>query len=161
MTKPRIHPPNFYQFRFWSALVLVAAGSLLSDCALQSAQQTPDLVATDERAQPQKLEEEPARLPLILLEKEAQIKVLSEKLHAAIREVVRAMAKLQGLESKAEAASNLAEAEIALNLLERDASGREKDSDLIQAKQLLKASAQVAFRSSPEIFSVMNCLLSA
>jgi len=75
-------------------------------------------------------------------EKEGQIKVLSQKLDAAIREVVRAMAKLQGLESKAEAASNLAEAEIALNLLERDGSGREKDSDFIQATQLLKASTQ-------------------
>lgn len=149
MTKPRIHLSNFYRSGLCSVVVLVAAGSPLSGCALRTAQQTPDFVATGERAQRQqlekehqKLEEELARQRLIFLEKEAQIKVLGQKLDAAIREVVRAMAKLQGLESKAEAASNLAEAEIALNLLERDGSGREKDSDLIQANQLLKASAQ-------------------
>jgi len=149
MTKPRIHLSSFHRFSFRSALVLVAASSLLAACALQTAQPTPDLVAPGERAQRQQLEKEHqklevelARQRLILLEKEGQIKVLSQKLDAAIREVVRAMAKLQGLESKAEAASNLAEAEIALNLLERDGSGREKDSDFIQATQLLKASTQ-------------------
>lgn len=149
MTKPRIHLSNFYRSGLCSVVVLVAAGGPLSGCALQTAQQTADLVATGERAQRQqlekehqKLEEELARHRLILLEKEAQLKVLGQKLDAAIREVVRAMAKLQGLESKAEAASNLAEAEIALNLLEREGSAREKDSDLIQANQLLKASAQ-------------------
>lgn len=121
--------------RFCSLFVLVVTGSLLSACATS----TPETVA--ERTQRQK-EEELARLRLRLLEKDAQIQGLTQKLDAAILEVVRSMAKLQGREGKAEAASSLAEAEIALKQLERDGVGREKDSNFSQAKQLLKTAAQ-------------------
>lgn len=121
--------------RFCSLFVLLVTGSLLSACATS----TPETVA--ERTQRQK-EEEIARLRLLLLEKDAKIHGLTQKLDAAILEVVRSMAKLQGREGKAEAASSLAEAEIALKLLERDGVAREKDSNFIQAKQLLKTAAQ-------------------
>lgn len=87
------------------------------------------------------LEEKLARQRLLLLERDAQIKALTQKLDAAILEVVRVMAKLRTLESKAEAASTLAEAEIAFKALGRDP-GREKDADLAQAEQLLKLGAQ-------------------
>jgi hypothetical protein len=86
-------------------------------------------------------EEELARLRLRLLERDAQIKVLTEKLDATILEVVRAMAKLRSLESKAEAATNMAEAEIAVKLLERTA-GREREADRAQAEQLLKLGSE-------------------
>jgi hypothetical protein len=59
----------------------------------------------------------------------------------AIQEVVRAKAKLASLESKAEAASNMAEAEIALRNLKVELGAGEKDADVIKAKQLLKMSA--------------------
>ncbi len=87
------------------------------------------------------LEDDLARLHLLLLERDAQIRVLNQKLDAAILEVVRALAKLRGLESRAEAASNLAEAEVALKLLQQDAASHERDTELRQAQQLLNMGA--------------------
>jgi hypothetical protein len=83
-----------------------------------------------------------ARLQLQLWEKELQVKLLTEKLEAAIVEVVRAMAKLRGMESRAEAASNLAEAEVALNLLQRRGAGSERGGEVRQAQQLLRMAAE-------------------
>lgn len=70
------------------------------------------------------LEERATRAELRLLEKDAQIHELQRRfdeqqrlLDATINEVVRAKAKLRSVESKAEAASEIAEAEIALKAL--------------------------------------------
>lgn len=58
-----------------------------------------------------------ASLELQLLEKGAQITNLQEQLDEARREVVRSMARLQSVASRAEAASGIAEAELALQSL--------------------------------------------
>src|SRR3989449_588338 len=63
------------------------------------------------------LEQRAARLELKVLEQEAQVDELQSRLDDARREVVRAMAKLQSLATRAEAASGMAEAEIALQAL--------------------------------------------
>jgi uncharacterized coiled-coil protein SlyX len=55
-----------------------------------------------------------ASLELQLLEKGAQIQNLQEQLDEARREVVRSMARVQSVASRAEAASGIAEAELAL-----------------------------------------------
>ena len=55
-----------------------------------------------------------ASLELQLLEKGAQVENLQEQLDEARREVVRSMARLQSVASRAEAASGIAEAELAL-----------------------------------------------
>lgn len=68
------------------------------------------------------LEQRAARLELKVLEQEAQVAELQSRLDDARREVVRAMAKLQSLATRAEAASGMAEAEIALQAL-RTANG--------------------------------------
>jgi uncharacterized coiled-coil protein SlyX len=68
------------------------------------------------------LEQRAARLELKVLEQEAQVDELQSRLDDARREVVRAMAKLQSLATRAEAASGMAEAEIALQAL-RTANG--------------------------------------
>src|SRR5437773_11338444 len=68
------------------------------------------------------LESRAARLELKALEQEAQVDELQSRLDDARREVVRAMAKLQSLATRAEAASGMAEAEIALQAL-RTANG--------------------------------------
>jgi len=68
------------------------------------------------------LEQRTARLELKVLEQEAQVDELQSRLDDARREVVRAMAKLQSLATRAEAASGMAEAEIALQAL-RTANG--------------------------------------
>lgn len=65
-----------------------------------------------------------ARLQIQLLEKDQQLRGLGEELAAARQEVVRNLAKLQSQASRAEAASGLAEAEIALNQLGRIEGGR-------------------------------------
>ena len=88
------------------------------------------------------LEEQLARAHISLLEKEAQVKLLTQKLDAAILEVVRAMAKLRSLESRAEAASNLAETEIAVKVVESDSAGRGKPADAVQAGKLLTVAGQ-------------------
>lgn len=86
------------------------------------------------------LDDKLARLQLLVLEREAQLKELSRKLEEAILEVVRAKAKLRSIESKAEAASHLAEAEIALNTLKGSAA-RRRDEDFAQAEEMLKLGA--------------------
>jgi hypothetical protein len=63
------------------------------------------------------LEQRLAHSELRLLEREAQVEELQARLDDARREVVRSMAKLQSLATRAEAASGMAEAEIALEAL--------------------------------------------
>lgn len=95
---------------------------------------------TKQTATNQDLEGKLAKLQLVVLEKDAKNKELDRKLDEAFLEVVRAKAKLRSLESKAEAVSTLAEAEIALKALKENGSGSAKNSDFLQAEQLLKAS---------------------
>jgi uncharacterized coiled-coil protein SlyX len=88
------------------------------------------------------LEQRVARLELRVLEKEAQVEELQGRLDDARREVVRAMAKLQSLATRADAASGMAEAEIALEAL-RGASGGGSSAppEVGQATQLLQLAA--------------------
>ena len=88
----------------------------------------------------EELEASTARLQLLLLEKEALAKDLERRLGEAILEVVRAKAKLRSLESKAEAVSTLAEAEIALKTLKNNLPGTDRNPDVLQAETLLRAS---------------------
>jgi hypothetical protein len=88
------------------------------------------------------LEERAARQHLQLLEKDAEIKALNQKLEAAILEVVRAMAKLRGLSGRAEAASSLAETEIALRSMPAEPALRPRPADLLRAHQLLNVATE-------------------
>ena len=85
------------------------------------------------------LEQRAARLELRVLEQEAQVSDLQTRLDEARREVVRAMAKLQSLATRAEAASGMAEAEIALQAV-RSASGNNSPvpPEWSQGNQLLQ-----------------------
>jgi len=83
------------------------------------------------------MEQRVSRLELRLLEKEAQVEELQARLDDARREVVRAMAKLQSLATRAEAASGMAEAEIALQAL-RTGGNPQGVPELGQAAQLLQ-----------------------
>src|SRR3989454_4648978 len=85
------------------------------------------------------LEQRAARLQLKVLEQEAQVDELRTRLDDARREVVRAMAKLQSLATRAEAASGMAEAEIALQAL-RAANGNNSppSPEYGQGSQLLQ-----------------------
>lgn len=70
-----------------------------------------------ERVRDPQLEQQLALSELRLLEKEAQVEDLQARLDDARQEVVRTMAKLQSSATRAEAASGIAEAEIALQSL--------------------------------------------
>jgi hypothetical protein len=83
------------------------------------------------------LEQRVARLELRLLEKEGQVDELQARLDDARREVVRAMAKLQTLATRAEAASGMAEAEIAQQAL-RNGGGASAAPEIAQVAQLLQ-----------------------
>lgn len=69
------------------------------------------------------LEARIVRLEILLLERDARLSELQQSLDATRREVVRSLAKLQTQASRAEAASGLAEAEIALQTLARTSGG--------------------------------------
>lgn len=70
------------------------------------------------------LEDQIARLQIQLLERDLVIAELRDQLDGTRQELVRNMAKLQGQASRAEAASGMAEAEIALETLGRTTGGR-------------------------------------
>jgi len=82
------------------------------------------------------LEKKLARTELELLEKEARIGELQARLDDARQEVVRAMAKQQSLASRAEAASGMAEAEIALQSLRAPAGAQ----GVLDVSRLIKLS---------------------
>jgi uncharacterized coiled-coil protein SlyX len=96
--------------------------------------------ATRPGASPADLEKRIARLELSLMEKEAQVEELQSQLDDTRQEVVRAMAKLQTLASRAEAASGIAEAEVALQTL-KTAPGQPPTPEGAQATRLLEESS--------------------
>ena len=97
----------------------------------------------------QRLEDQAAALRLRVLEKDAVAQSLREQLSAervaleeAIGEVVRSKAKLRSIESKAQAASDMAEGEIALKTEKARYAGTDRPPALSVAEQLLAMSAK-------------------
>jgi hypothetical protein len=88
------------------------------------------------------LEQRATRQDLLLLDKDAQIEDLQAQLDETRREVLRSMAKVQTLASRAEAASAMAEAEIALQTLRRSAGGQAAPEVAKAAKLLLDATEE-------------------
>src|SRR5262245_50399735 len=117
--------------RTHSIVMLVAATSLATGCSSfgKAPEPTPPAPArpVEVAASPPSAPTPPPRdtgvdrqvadLQLRLLEKDAQVDELQARLDDARRDVVRAMAKLQSLATRAEAASGIAEAELAVQSL--------------------------------------------
>jgi hypothetical protein len=128
---------------------LLLAGSLtMSGCAGKQSESAPAPAAAARRqaralaAARAEQDRRIAKLELALLEKNAQVEELQIRLDEAREEVVRAMAKLQTLASRAEAASGMAEAEVALQPL-KARSGQQNAPEAAQASRLLReASAE-------------------
>jgi hypothetical protein len=80
-----------------------------------------------------------SRVELQLLARDAQIEDLQTRLEETRAEVVRAMAKLQSVASRAQAASAMAEAEVALQTMKSGAS--EEPLEAAQVTQLVRQSA--------------------
>lgn len=99
-----------------------------------------DTVRVPVAAEPDpEVEERLARLQFQVFERDAQLQELRRQRDDAIQEVVRAMARLQTLATRAEAASAMAEAEIALEAL-TNAGGEEEGAEADQARHLLEMS---------------------
>jgi hypothetical protein len=129
------------------ALAFVGAVASVSGCATAAPPETapePDTVLVVDTVRVEagasaELEARVAKLQMDLLEKEGQLAEVTAQLDAARQEVVRTMAKLQSQASRAEAASGIAEAEIAVRDL-RAAAGRQPVPEIAQAQQLLEMS---------------------
>src|SRR5215208_4289273 len=124
-------------------LLLFAAAFSLTACAAKKPDATPQpaprrvpALSQPSRAE---LDRRIARLELALLEKEAQVEDLQARLDETRQEVVRAMAKLQTLATRAEAASGIAEAELALQPLK--AAAPQSSPEAAQARRLLEESS--------------------
>jgi uncharacterized coiled-coil protein SlyX len=121
--------------------LILAAAVPLTACAPkkpETTQPVPRRPAATAAARPE-LDRRIARLELSLMDKEAQVDDLQARLDATRQEVVRAMAKLQTLATRAEAASGIAEAELALQPLK--AAAPQSSPEAAQAKRLLKDSS--------------------
>jgi DNA repair exonuclease SbcCD ATPase subunit len=147
--------------RLSCCLLVAACFFLLTSCAKRRAEEIDNSVAQHPKFKElrsenkellqslESIEDEVAKNNLRLLEKEAQIRELEDRLESqqkmldeAIQEVVRAKAKLRSLESKAEAASEMAEAEIAVKALKVELAARGEDPEVAKADQLLKMSVE-------------------
>jgi len=115
-------------------LAIPAAACVLTACTLTPVSSVPDMppAETALEAQPAAApapipdaadERRIANLELQVLEKSAQLEQLQAQLDEARREVVRSMARLQSVATRAEAASGIAEAELALQSMPGNAAG--------------------------------------
>jgi len=115
-----VSPLSRLSAAFPSAVAAATLALLGGACAHPSSTPTPEAtraaVETVTVRDPD-LEQRAAKAEMRLLEKDAQIEDLQTRLDEARREVVRALAKLETTASRAEAASAMAEAEIALQSL--------------------------------------------
>jgi len=130
---------------------LVALGVVLlsnSSCWMRSEQELSPMPPEQEASRSddaiRELEDQVTEQDLRILEKDALIQQLEERLLSqqrslddAIQAVVRAEAKQRSLGSRAEAASQMAEAEIALKTFRTKAAGADS-RELAQAEQFLK-----------------------
>src|SRR3989449_1109872 len=139
------------------SLLYTSVAAALAACLFQAAPVTPQVAKDSAAAGPAAprsapvhdsvLEQRVARLELLVAERDAQVEDLQARLDEARQEVVRALAKLQTVASRAEAASAIAEAEIAVQAL-RAATGTQPGggADVAQAGNLL----QTARRGVPK-----------
>ena len=135
--------------RFPPAFLCLASGALFAACSGAAPPSTPQpavdtgpsrrVVAETVTVRDPELEQRAARAELRVLEKDAQLEELQARLDEARREVVRSMAKLQTLATRAEAASGMAEAELAFQSL-RTTAGQQTTPEIAQASRLLEMS---------------------
>ncbi|MEE9230412.1 MAG: SH3 domain-containing protein [Acidobacteriota bacterium] len=144
------HRHRFSWPRFSPALLSLVMVLFGSSCMKQPLSGPEELSRTlaQRDAMIRELEEENGQQSFQLIEMEALIKQLEQRLLSkqrllddTIREVVRVKAKQRSLESRAEAASEMAEAEIALKSF-RDKAGKMNRPELTAAEQLLRMAAK-------------------
>lgn len=130
-------------------LLFVAAVAIVAACSSAKPQPAPSPQASAARpartaretvtVRDPELERRVGRLELRLMEKETQVEELQTRLEDARDEVVRTMARLETFASRAEAASGMAEADVALQSL-RSSAGASQIPELGQASRLAQQS---------------------
>jgi len=132
------------------ATLAAIAASLASGCSglppdspAPSAEAAPEVQSPPRPTPDAALEQRVGNLELQLLERTAQVEELQEQLDEARREVVRSMARLQSIATRAEAASGIAEAELALQSLPSTAAPR-ATADIRRLTQLSSAEFEKA-----------------
>ncbi|HJQ19401.1 MAG TPA: SH3 domain-containing protein [Gemmatimonadaceae bacterium] len=128
-----MHAPLPYRTNpYLTRVALIACAVVLGACASSPSTKTAKTTSTKAQVvhdtvevRDPDLERRAARAELRLMEKEAQVDELQTRLEDARDEVVRTMAKLQTLASRAEAASAMAEADVALQALRTSAAGQQ------------------------------------
>src|SRR5213079_2057653 len=113
--------PGVWVSHLRRSFLYTSVAAALAACLFQSAPLTPQVAKDSAAAGPAAprsapvhdsvLERRVARLELLVAERDAQVEDLQARLDEARQEVVRALAKLQTVASRAEAASAIAEAE--------------------------------------------------
>ena len=128
------------------AFLLLAAASI--GCAGKSAQAPARAPAPVVRAAPETVvvrdpetAAELGRVKVQLLERTARIADLERRLNESTTEVVRAMARLRTLATRAEAASAIAEAEVTLQQL-RGRAGAQAPPEVAQTEGILRTASQ-------------------
>ncbi len=103
----------------------------------------PSALNEQQAAKIRALEETNSALQMKLLERNAELMRLNEERNDAVQEVVRTKSKLRGIESRAEAASSLAEVEIAMKQVKSVAARAQQDPGpaIRKAEQLLAMGA--------------------
>lgn len=146
---PRAHPA-FLQAFLGGALLAQTAGCALLEPRPGEAPTAPcDCLATADPQAEALRERTLAGLQLRMLTRDAELirvrndLAASEKrLDEALLELVRTKAKLRSLDSRAEAASAMAESEVLLKTLRSNSAIGARDQDLVQADQLLARSSR-------------------
>lgn len=127
-------------FRY--CFLLLSASLLSSACSqpkVAASPPAPRVVRETVTVKDPELDRRISRLELQLFARDAQIEDLNTKLEDARAEVVRAMAKLQTVASRAQAASAIAEAEVSLQSMKTGAG--EEPAEAAQATRLVRQSA--------------------
>lgn len=159
----RSHPLRSGSLRPACLLTSTLAGLWVSACAPVASTSDVDAVVADSvmasdsiadaradrlarlESEVNELRERAVRAELSLMERDAEIRQLEQRLEAqqkmldeTIEEIVRAKGRLRGMENKAQAASQLAEAEIALKALE-DLPGGSEVPEYGRAAELIES----------------------
>jgi uncharacterized protein YraI len=124
--------------RSWFALLAVAA--ICAACQPGPKPPTPRVVHDTVSVRDPEQDKRIARLELQQLASDAQIEDLQTKLEDTRAEVVRAMAKLQSVASRAQAASAMAEAEVALQTM-KSGSQQDPPAEADQVSRLVRQAA--------------------
>ncbi|HJP84414.1 MAG TPA: SH3 domain-containing protein [Gemmatimonadaceae bacterium] len=124
------------------SLILLTLAALTGACTQQQKPAPPPQIKVVRETVTVKdadVEKHAARLELQLLARDAQIEDLQTRLEDTRAEVVRAMAKLQSVASRAQAASAMAEAEVVLQTMKSNAAN--DPPEVAQVSRLVKQSS--------------------